>query len=237
MKAGLFLAAVLVTSMNPSPVLGGELWSAFDEDRVDLCPSDGEFPAEQASEYIAYNVHELGKIVEMLARDEERYDQNRDRWGYPIPLFDSARQTMLRSVIDSAKFFSLNILAPVERVERADGIATDVRSVRVPPPTGVGSKERLRIGFARMLASAEDENGAILFDYNDALREMGEWTPTPGNIDGKSFHSYSLLLARDGLAVAHRALHSVMLEAIEQPSFAPNLERFVWATCHDNIEN
>ncbi|MBY4636009.1 hypothetical protein K5P26_02500 [Sphingopyxis sp. XHP0097] len=236
MKATMFVTVILSITMGPSQAAAGELWSAFDEDRVDLCPAEGEFPADQASEYIAYNVHELGKALETLAEDRERHDQNSDRWGQPVPLFDRERQTMLRSVIDSAQFFSLNILAPVERVERADGVATDVRSIRVPPPTGTGSKERLRIGFARMLASAEDENGAILFDYNDALREMDAWTPVHDNIDGKSFHSYPLLLARDRLAAAHRALHSVMLEAIEQPSFAPNLERFVWAACHDDIE-
>lgn len=225
-------AVALITVMLPSaPAAAGEIWSDFDEDRVNICPAEGEFPADQVSEYIAYNVHELNKSADFHSDDGEAETASAASDDETAYRFTSDSQASLRAMVDSAEFFSRNILPPMQRVSRADGSTLDERNVTIAPPTGIGTKERMKIGFAGYLITAEDQNAVIIYNYLDALRALNEWVPVEELIDRKPLHSIRLRLAVDAFHSAYRELKPILFEAIESPSYTANLETQVWNAC------
>lgn len=225
--------ATLAILLPASPVAAGELWSDFDEDRVDICPAEGEFPADQVSEYVAYNVHELAKSVDFYFRDADSEFEAPGGQPYEETAYDFTleAQRSLRNMVDSAMFFSRNMLAPMQRIERADGATLDRRIVSIVPPIGKGTKERLKIGFVGYLTTARDENAEIIYDYLDALRTLNEWVPVDELIDENSLRSHRLRFAIDEFRAAYGALKPVLFDAIEAPGYAAMLERQVWAAC------
>jgi alkyl hydroperoxide reductase subunit AhpC len=231
MKRFALAIAPLAILLSAAPIAAGELWSDFDEDRVDICPDEGEFPADKISEYVAYNVYELAKSVDFHFEDTDAVAASSKAYEETAYDFSADDQTSLRSMIDSAMFFSRNILAPVRRVVTVDGNMRDRGAVAIAPPTGKGTKERLKIGFVSYLSSVQEDNAAIVYDYLDALRTLNEWVPVDELIDEKPLRSQRLRFELDEFRAAYGALRPVLIEAIEAPGYTAMLERQVRTAC------
>lgn len=235
MRPAALAAGILVVLLSPAPVAAGELWSDFDDDRINICPAQGEFPTEQVSEYVAYNVYELAKSVDAHFEDTEA--QADGRASAPtddtVSDFTSDEQASLRSMVESAEFFSRNILPPMQRVVQVDGRAHDLQNVTIAPPTGKGTKERLKIGLAAYLIASGQENADLVYDYLDALRGLNDWLATEELIDREPLRSIRLRLALDAFREAYRNLRPALFEAIEAPDYSARLETQIRQACSE----